>query len=1219
MAFLEIVHLSGDVERRELSKQSPLSIGSHRSNDVRVDDEGVEIMHCRIGWNKTGYEAVSAGLSGLDINGTMMQRKLLEPGDVLRVGSIDFRFGTDEAGTTKPAEGASSEYELNPISEEIDAYKIPAPSESKPKAKPKKEAPPAAKQKSTGSRRDRPANGGSSAKEKKRAEKPSRRSEKVELPDDGPPDDVLAELAKESRRSRKEPAPAAEPPLDDDRIDDGDVGEKGDTGPAEDDSAGRTKEVKKESPELKPSPFRAVRQQHRPGEEDILRSPLLITLGAIAAGLLLTGAIFYFIAGRQTTQAEFDEAKLAYDEGNFLKAIPDFETFLLIHPRDPLAVEAKQLLGLARVRRNVEGASPNYDEGLKQLRLFVNEQRDLEAFESLHPMIADQAKAISLGAAALAGKSFEPALLEVSREARTILKTYAPKEAPPTETLQQIEATLRASEAAILKDDVYKEHIAAMEALLTETPRPLEVFQIRRDLLTRYAGFERDRQVQKLVQDALTALRDAVTFSEVNREALTEDRKGSAETLTLLFHGQTRTDEVPVGRAVYAVAKDCCYGLDAVTGAPVWRRRIGTEPTFFPVSHPSTRGLILFETEHEELLRVNQDTGELVWRQPLGGTPLGEPLVTDDTVYVTTDAGTLLAVDVETGELAGQLQFPQPITAPVLLQGGSDLLVVGQEEVVYRLSRRPLRCKTVSYLGQPANSVRAPLVAMGGYVLAIENGTPNSTLRLLDTRPDDEKVVEAATGTVAGRVFEPPVIRGRDLFVPSTNERITAFSVSDDPGEPPLTAGPVYEGSSSERGPIHLLAGPDRQLWMNSSYLSRLRLTTEALQADSEPVALGVSAQPLQYLSGYLYNARRRPYSDAVILTRTDRDQLVSDWQAVLGARPIAWTLGTQDASTIACLNEAGQVFRIGDRQWSEGPFLTTAATRLPLHNELVDPLLAASLPNQRIAVVCGEPEPRLWVLNRAGQTEGSPRLSHVPQAPPTLIGDRIVIPLEGRLHVPRLSGQSPVIDFTLPTGEDRFWLAVERVGEDRGVAVTADGLVLLLKMQTSPRAFLDEVARVEAEDAILVSPIVSEEFIAISTASGKVTLFDVARLEPIASREFGSEIIGDGWAEGDALYVQTAEAELHALDPTSGLPSRWTHDLGGSLAAGLMAEDGMLILVRQDGVIERLDPGSGETVEVADIGFEVAMGPVWAGDRLVIATLDGTLVDLKTIEWGQP
>ena len=114
MALLEIIHLTGDVERRDLYKRQPMTIGSHPSNDLRIDEKGVDIQHCRISWNKDDWEAVAAGTAPIDLNGTPVQRAVLKTGDTLRFGTVDVRFHGGLTVDDPPADAIG----IKPTSEE---------------------------------------------------------------------------------------------------------------------------------------------------------------------------------------------------------------------------------------------------------------------------------------------------------------------------------------------------------------------------------------------------------------------------------------------------------------------------------------------------------------------------------------------------------------------------------------------------------------------------------------------------------------------------------------------------------------------------------------------------------------------------------------------------------------------------------------------------------------------------------------------------------------------------------------------------------------------------------------------------------------------------------------------------------------------------------------------------------------------------------------------
>src|SRR5579872_5739616 len=89
MAVLEIRHRSGMIETRELSKATPLLVGTLSSNDICVDADGVAPVHCRISWKRRNYEVAAVTGEGVQLNGTSVRQAPVAPGDVIRVGDVD--------------------------------------------------------------------------------------------------------------------------------------------------------------------------------------------------------------------------------------------------------------------------------------------------------------------------------------------------------------------------------------------------------------------------------------------------------------------------------------------------------------------------------------------------------------------------------------------------------------------------------------------------------------------------------------------------------------------------------------------------------------------------------------------------------------------------------------------------------------------------------------------------------------------------------------------------------------------------------------------------------------------------------------------------------------------------------------------------------------------------------------------------------------------------
>ncbi len=102
MPQLEIEYSDGRRETAPLSRTSPLTIGAQSFNDIAVPGDGVAAFHCRIGWNKTGFEVTAATSKGVDLNGTIVEHAFLKPGDILRIGPCDVTYAGDSTDPSPP-------------------------------------------------------------------------------------------------------------------------------------------------------------------------------------------------------------------------------------------------------------------------------------------------------------------------------------------------------------------------------------------------------------------------------------------------------------------------------------------------------------------------------------------------------------------------------------------------------------------------------------------------------------------------------------------------------------------------------------------------------------------------------------------------------------------------------------------------------------------------------------------------------------------------------------------------------------------------------------------------------------------------------------------------------------------------------------------------------------------------------------------------------------
>ena len=1230
MAKLELQHLSGDVETHELSKREPLSIGNHVSNDICIRGDDVAVMHCRISWAKKAYEVTAANLDGVELNGTLVRQALLRPGDVLRIGSVDIAVRYDEGEVdpdsiqAKAGESGKGDKGGGQPTSEVDLKPI---TEGEIFTEPQSGRPADAAAGEKGSRKR-----GKSKKKKPDAEQSILENLDADLGKDIDSEDDAVRLPDDIFEEDEDEAEAPDEVAAQPMIGRSTTFAKKEAGKdAPQEKAGQEGEQPKEKGESLISTLRArlTPKAVRPGEQDILQSPFVLMLGGGTAVLVLVSLTFWFMIGRETASRLYDAAVQELNEGKYTHAEKRFDEFLSKYPQHKLTELALIGRGKARIEKEIAGATPNWPRGLETMQEFIRRCRDLPSFPEHHDKLREYAEKTAKGAAESAeqgalraGKledvTAQERLLQVSRDAETIVDRYSPPDAPPDQLQKQIEAARAKAEAAIRKQTrFYTEVLEIEKAIKAKTP--MLALAARQRLLDNYPGFREHKKVRALLEETLDAEKSLVTPEELDRAALTEKRQPPVPgPLSLTLHTRSRTDEVSAGRAVFAVGKDCCFGIDTVTGDPKWRRVIGLDTPFFPIRvETSVPAVLVFDTNHKELVLLNRVNGELIWRQTIGEDLGGPPLIHEGQIYLPTLANHLYRIDVDTGRIRTRLTFSQKVLAPPVLISYSKrngLVLAGDVALLYTLSIRPLlACEAVSDLGHKAGSIQSPLVKMGRLVLMAENShLEKCRLRALEVNEQTKRISQAAEKEINGQVRDTPVLRGKTLLVPHGQERIAAFTASDDGDQRPLTPIATHPLQNPVPGPMFLFAGPDDQVWMASSALRKLYLKTESIKLDPTEAAVGLSSQPLQSIGRWLYVGRQMPYSRAVFFTQTDRDEMTSYWRTVVGSRVLAMTVSQQGAAV--CVTEEGSVFRISAEQIEQGGFLHEAAASLKLHENLRDPLRAVLLSDGRIAVHCGAPEPRLWIVNQAGQIEQQTKLDEPLEADPVVMGTGIVLPLPGKLrYVGRQSSTARVEDFVAPVAKERktTWVQLAALDENQLIAVDSQGKLARIQNR---QQHLAEASKLQLDDSLDVNFCVHDGKIMLADAKARLRVLDASSMDTLSETKLDAPASNSLWLAGDRLFVETGREHLQCFAVKPELKRLWSVPLEGNPLAGEPLVSGkLLILARKNGDVWTLDPAAGSVGRRVNVGQPLSLGPMKTGNFLVVSSIGGSLYRVES------
>ncbi|MCA9117890.1 MAG: FHA domain-containing protein, partial [Planctomycetaceae bacterium] len=710
MSILQIQFADGTTKDLPLERSQPVSVGRHSTSDIQIDEDAVAVLHCRISWNRRHWEVTAASAGGVEVNGTIVRHAPLTERDLIRVGSVDLRLlpasetssqrGSTSRGagaaslpasdelTTSPADSItrdsgspspsrqtpsagwnarSEEIPLRPLTEEEIVYRLETDSAETQAAGTSQQGSP-----------DQP--GELFHDEFSRATEPD-----SDRNDRGAPESFLSDHSPGQSPTAERPATprpsltrqkdfrqdgtaadsstrAARPGEDRHASEGRHAGEARSPREAEDHTAAgddSSPETDESPPEEKPRESLLHQARHsrrdrqpRPGERDALRSPLVLGLGGGVLALLLGAATLWFTIGRQASSQQYSTALEHLNSGQFAQAAKEFQQILDERPNARFSQEARIGLGRARIGQKIGAAPADWAAGLEELESFIRQQRDLAGFDELKEQVEKFARDISAGAATAAGQRASRSLLETSTAAERLALQYAGEDSDTDGFLAEMADLRKKSLRLIRRHEGLQAALAAIQQANTEQ-KPLAALAARRDLLARWPDLESLPEVRRLLRKSLETEQALVRRTEPAITALTTEPAAPQPVHVLARHTRARTDEPADGTIVIATTRAACFGIDLITGTPVWRKPLGDSSVFFPREVTSVvPALLLYDAQAAELQLVRQTTGAILWRLPLTSRPRGAPLIHEGQIYLATTAGELLQIDLHAGTLA---------------------------------------------------------------------------------------------------------------------------------------------------------------------------------------------------------------------------------------------------------------------------------------------------------------------------------------------------------------------------------------------------------------------------------------------------------------------------------------------------------------------------------------------------------------------------------------
>ncbi len=460
------------------------------------------------------------------------------------------------------------------------------------------------------------------------------------------------------------------------------------------------------------------------------------------------------------------------------------------------------------------------------------------------------------------------------------------------------------------------------------------VYQARDALVDQYPDLAHDPALIKRMTAANELIRRAVTVDRSHRSAAAVPRPdplGPPTSLILRSAVESASTPTDPEQVVFALADGYGYAIDGRTGAPLWHVPLGLASPFVPRAVVGDRTVLAFDARHNDLVRFDVLTGTLKWRLDLEGPVQDPPLVLGNQLVQVLPGGQVLLIALESGELQATINLGRPLARPPVHDDSGRLYVLGRQDCLFVLSRDPLSCIAVEYLGQLDGAIPCAPARLGRFLVIPENDTlTNSRWHILVIDEDGKKIRPVQEIEVSGWTWQTPATTSSIIWATGDKGGYEAFAIGEETSKVPFRSVCRLTADISQSGPAFALARSERELWVASGHAGRFLLDPErAVIEPKTPLAQpGPAFAPIQTAGNRIVMSFQDQESGGVALWGIDPDTGVLEWKTIIGAPWLTPLTATSGSSALTTFGRDGREVSMSREQIAKGGFVTVVLPR---------------------------------------------------------------------------------------------------------------------------------------------------------------------------------------------------------------------------------------------------------------------------------------------------
>ncbi|MEW4567084.1 PQQ-binding-like beta-propeller repeat protein [Tautonia sp. JC769] len=957
-----------------------------------------------------------------------------------------------------------------------------------------------------------------------------------------------------------------------------------------------------------------------PGEERVLSSPVVIILVLTLAILVSLGFGLFGIIREMAADRAFAKARESLENAEYRNAIERFDLYVENYPRHSLVSEARVLSALAQVRQFTTGSNPAWANALDAAGAMFEDLREEPAYPDARADLAGAVLDVTNGLVDRAQRFADGQSLELAEDAVTLHDRIGGSAAMLARERADVPTRLEEARASVLKNEARKTALGAMDAAL-DAGDPDATYEARDVLVTQYADQADDPEVITRLRSANELIRAETSVDLSRVRASAEPRPDPLGPPTSLVLRSTMEPATENPSLAYAVADGFAYALDASNGAPVWHVPVGLDCPFPPIPIPGARGdVLVFDSRHEDLLRLAGQDGRLVWRQELGEAVVDPPLILGNQLAQPTAAGRLVLINLVNGERQASIDLGRPLAkTPVADDLGRHYYVLGEAAVAFVVRRDPVECVAVEYVGHDLGFAAASPARIGNYLLVAENRRPESgRWSLFQIEAEGTRLRLRQRVDHVGWTWDTPASSGQVLWAVSDRGSIDVYAIGPYEQENPLRLITRIEPEGTRLGPTFTYARTDRELWVASARSARYDL-------DPQRATLA-TAWTLSQAGAALAAPQIR--DDRMILTQApERGRGAALWSVDPRNGSVAWRtiLGSPwpsppepmlDRRGLASLSGDGSRLLIPVDDLQDGGFVVEPIPR-PGDRRLPVGQLRRIDAGSATLIIPAPDTDHLFVRQDDGATLSRVTLPSPLSARPLIWEDDLLVPgVDGRVYLIDPTTGGPKADPLLPTftGDGPIaWLDPVPIDSDAIALADRSGVVRRVIKDDGERPRLMIENEVALGQPLVAPPGSTGDTIFLATADGWIRALASRDLSPSGAWELDAPVALGPFTDLDSGTVLVADASGKVIAFGVGGERLWTIDLEGDTLSGPPIIEGEDVwLSTLGGTLHRRARGDGASREQLDLTPLPAGGPSPVERTMVLPSSPGTLRMLR-------